>query len=244
MKKYLIFIIVLAKGLLTYSQIITNDVYEFPLKRGSKEWKQFETIKERIDALQIPNIVLSNISTEGLLETCLSFPYLTDIFFSDNTQLGFVALMNEFNGFQEFFKRKDFTNALLEKYRNLIVDIKSLQSNGSVNKGLFSFRHFVLEFMMAQDDFIKKLDFEQDQKLISLSIEYKKIKQLNPDIYSNLNDLPTYLLYAKKMINDSSFEIKNADLKKDLQNFIKEPRFLNQSVIEYLENYINVKYKL
>jgi len=47
------------------------------------DWMRPNIIKERLDALQIPDAVLSRISTEGLLETCLEFPYLIDIFHSN-----------------------------------------------------------------------------------------------------------------------------------------------------------------
>ena len=71
----------------TYSQ--KNDAYVFLIKPKSDEWKQL-TIFERKASLQIPDDVLANISTEGLLETCLDFPYLFEIWFhGSNYQNGF-----------------------------------------------------------------------------------------------------------------------------------------------------------
>jgi hypothetical protein len=122
----------LLNGLCAYGQVTINDVYDFPIKKGSKEWKQFELIEKRIEALQIPEHVLTKISTEGLLETCLAFPYLIDILFYDNYQKGFEALSAEFNGYRELLKRKDLTSALLEKYENLNASIKNVQRKPAV----------------------------------------------------------------------------------------------------------------
>jgi hypothetical protein len=56
--KKMIFSILLINGLLAYGQTAVKDVYEFPLKPGSKQWIQL-SIKERKDALQIPERVLT-----------------------------------------------------------------------------------------------------------------------------------------------------------------------------------------
>jgi hypothetical protein len=81
-------------------------VYDFPVKPDTEEWWQFETVEKRVEALQIPDEVLVKISTKGLLETCLEYPFLLSILHGDNCQHGFEGLMKQFNGFRELFKRK------------------------------------------------------------------------------------------------------------------------------------------
>ncbi|MCL1937829.1 MAG: hypothetical protein FWF52_05490 [Candidatus Azobacteroides sp.] len=242
-KMFCIISIVLANGLSAYSQTKIKDVYEFPVKQENREWGEFETIEKRMAALQIPDTVITTISTEGLLETCLEFPYLTDIFFCDNYQQGFEALKAEFNGFRELFKRPNLTNVLLEKYRSLSVDVKEVRIQNDVKRGEFSFRYFVLEFMLTQDIIFKNLSLEQEKQLFLLSFEHKKIKQNYSDIFSNLNDLPTNLLYVKKAMNDPEFKFENAELKKTLSDFIQAPLSVDQRIIGNIENYINNKYK-
>jgi hypothetical protein len=227
--------------LFVYSQI--EDQYEFSIKQGTKEWKQFDTIEKRIAALQIPDSILVNISTEGLLETCLNFPYLSDILFFDNYQLGFEALVKEFNGFRELLQRHNLTNVLLEKYSRLSVNISNLRLANDIDQGKFTFRYFVLEFMFAQNIVLQNLSEEQEKRLFLLSFEHKKIKQNYPDIFSNLNDIPVSLLYAKKIINDSDFKFESAEQKKYLLNFIQAPVTIDQRIIGYVEDYVNIKYK-
>ena len=66
-------IILLMSRLWVYGQQEVKDEYDFPVKPESKEWTQFESIQKRIDALQMPDEMLTKISTAGLLETCLKF---------------------------------------------------------------------------------------------------------------------------------------------------------------------------
>ena len=62
--------------------------YSAPFKQGDDIWNQFKTAKERILALQIPDSVITQIPTEQLLELCLDFPYITDMYAFDNSQKG------------------------------------------------------------------------------------------------------------------------------------------------------------
>ena len=98
MKRFIYIVCCVIYTLNSYSQTDSKDVYEFPV-RGVEEWWQL-TVEQRIATLQIPDVVLEKISTEGLLETCLSYPYLINVFFHDNYQQGFEGLMEEFNGFR------------------------------------------------------------------------------------------------------------------------------------------------
>jgi len=222
------------------SRPVIGDRYEFPIKPGSDEWKRIETIAGRLDKLQIPDAVLASISTEGLLETCLYFPFLVDIFFYTNYQRGFEALVEEFNGFRELLKRPDLTKVLIEKYYWTGQDVENAKTMQSAGKGMFSFRHFVLEFLMAQDVVLNSLNEEQEKTLFLLTLEHKKLKTSNRDIFSGLNDLPTCLLYAKKMTNDN-----RADGKMMLQllNFIQVPAHIDRNMVDYLENYVNNTFK-
>lgn len=104
----------------------------------------------------------------------------------------------EFNGFRELLKRHDVVEVLLKKYGNMTSDAVSIRLQKSVDQGRFTFRHFVVEFMLAQDVVFKNLSLEQDKRLFSLSFEHKKIKNQYSDIFSDLNALPTNLLYVKK----------------------------------------------
>ncbi len=173
-------------GILTRSEfaddeIAIKDIYDFP--QLSTKWEPHETIQSRLNALQIPEDLLITISTAGLLETCLNFPYLIDIFFQNDYQQGFEALCSKFNGFREILKRPDLSKIVLTKYRRMGKEVAEVTLLKDTEKGKFSFRHFVLEMIMAQDVTIKSMDKEQEKHLFSMSIEQTKIERNNPTIF-------------------------------------------------------------
>lgn len=233
--------ILLINGLFVYSQ--GCNLYEFPIKQGSLEWTNIKSIEKRIELLQMPDKTLKEISTECLLETCLQFPYLTDVLFAENYQKGFDQLLSEFNGFRELLKRQDLTYVLLNKYKNITVEMTTIKSQGLIEQGRFSFRHFVLEFLFTQDLVLKNVSQEQEKILFSLSIQQQEIKDSNKSIFSNLNLVPTNLLYAKKIINDTHYKFESEEQKKIIIDFIQSPISVDEQVITKIKNYINSKYK-
>ena len=67
---------VIGKSLSEITRLSVDDKYEFPDISHLNDWISEDIMPRRFQALQIPDNVLSNISTAGLLETCLEFPYL------------------------------------------------------------------------------------------------------------------------------------------------------------------------
>ena len=240
---YTLFCILLIQVLCVYGQTMHSDVYEFSIKPETEEWWQFETIGKRIVALQMPDEVLLSISTEGLLETCLNFPYLLDILFANNYQQGFESLVNKFNGFGELLRRSDLADVALEKYSRFSTDVLNIHSKSNIERGMLSFRRFVLEFILVQDVVLQNLTEEQEKQLFLLSFEHKQIKQNFLDIFGNLHDVPANLLYAKKVMNDSEFKFESDELKQSLTCFIQAPVTINQKRMKYIEDYIIAKYK-
>ena len=223
---------------MAYSEQI-DDKYVYPIKPGDAIWNSIE-ISERIEGLQIPEDLLTKISTAGLLETCLEYPYLLDIMFGNNLQHGFDNLLLQFNGFSELLNRPDLVNILIGKYSGLINDVEDVQLLTDIGQGMFSFRHLVLEMIIAQDVIINNLSKKQEKSLFLLSIEHSKIKKNYPNIFSGVNNVPTALLYAKEITKENRVA---ENMKGKLNELIKAPIFVEQDVMRYLEDYISAKFK-
>lgn len=113
-------------GVCTFSQKVSSTDFTYPMKPGDDKWEKMSSVEERIASLQIPENILTKISTERLLVICLEFPYLSDVLFYDDYQKGFEALRNEFNGFNELLSRKDLGKFVLAKGKNLPLELDKL----------------------------------------------------------------------------------------------------------------------
>jgi len=134
-------------------------------------------------------------------------------------------------------------NALIEKYAAIGNEVPAILSQSDINKGEFSLRLFVFEMMLAQNVVVENLSEEQEKTLVLLSFDNKEMINNNPDIFSNMHDVPRFLLYAKIVINDPDFEFESVEQKNAVLNFIQIPVDLDQQIADYIENYIYEKYK-
>ena len=129
-------------SLIGYCQVYDNTtkVYTCPFKQGDEKWKGFGSAKERIIALQIPDSVITKIPTDQLLDLCLDFPYLTDMYAFNDPQKGFEYMISEYNGFDELLKRDDIVDKLLEEYGKIESAVTFLSKATDIEKGNYSFK--------------------------------------------------------------------------------------------------------
>ena len=228
-------------GLSDIARLSVVDKYEFPDISHLNDWQREDIMPLRFKALQIPDNVLATISTVGLLETCLEFPYLLNIICSNDYQHGFEqGLLAVFNGFRELMDRTDLVDALIIKYNQLQFDVQNVGGLSLLEIGMFAYRHFVLEMIIAQDAVIKNMNGEQARTLFLLASERMEIKISYPDIFSGIHIVPPALLYAKKLKNDN---LVRADMRGTLDNFILAPTFVDKTTWQYLNEQINNNFK-
>lgn len=105
-----------------------SNIYQYPITPKNKEdWKKLKTSQEMIDAVQLPDEVLKNMSTPVLLENFLNYPlFYNHIFYN-----GVDEFANTFNGLEELLNRKDLGQELYKLYELA----ETAEFNPQKNKG-------------------------------------------------------------------------------------------------------------
>ena len=139
-------------------------LWDYPIKPAMEEWKQLRSRDEMVSACQIPEELLSSLSTEDLTNICVRYPLLFDIFAFNDYIYPANRLYDEFNGIRELFKRKEASKELLKYYNFLIQNIPVDEVEG-ISKGafMFTFREldFLLGFYSLKTDALSKKDAKQ-----------------------------------------------------------------------------------
>lgn len=89
--------------------------YSYPVTPYDEEWASFDSHVDMINACQIPEDILTNMTTEALLESILSYPLLGDMLLWDDVDDGYLSIATSFNGLAEFLQRPDAPE-VLENY--------------------------------------------------------------------------------------------------------------------------------
>jgi hypothetical protein len=141
------------------------------VKPGTAEWKTFESNEAMVKSCQIPEKILSALSTENLTELCLQYPLLHDVFAFNSTNDGLDKLFGDFNGMRELYKRKDISENLVKRYAEKLQNFSFLDGKDSdLEKGRFIVSVSTLEVLLSrieQDIRDREIQKEILQHLVS-----------------------------------------------------------------------------
>ncbi|MDE6654000.1 MAG: hypothetical protein K2K37_06405 [Muribaculaceae bacterium] len=87
-------------------------------------WQYLESNDERWEALQIPEDFLSTMSTEELVEACMTYPLALDCFAFNDVQYGISEVISRFNGYAELKQRDDAFDKVLDFYGRKLAEIE------------------------------------------------------------------------------------------------------------------------
>lgn len=172
MRKFNFYVLILVLfPIIAFSQR-NNDSYDYPVRPGTEEWKQFESTTQMIEACQVPENILNNMSTEGLVETCLNHPLYGDVFSNENILNNFNDLTTKFNCFQELISRPEAGKAVLNNYKK--IDVAKISEKKEINFG--KFRSSFLELWLTNDAILEKLTVNEQKEILKeiLKKNYKK----------------------------------------------------------------------
>lgn len=91
-----------------------------------EQWAALEDADKMREVSQIPENILSIVSTEELLLYCMNYNLIADVFAFNTIDDGKAELKENFNGVQELLKRKDAADCLIKLYK--LYDLNDQQA--------------------------------------------------------------------------------------------------------------------
>ncbi|MCC5937638.1 MAG: hypothetical protein JJU34_10170 [Lunatimonas sp.] len=174
--------------------------YDYPIRPGMEEWKSLKTAEGRYGACQIPESILSTLTTRALAKTCLDFPLLFEVNAGNTLQDGFRGVFKLFNGLQELFRRNDAGSSLIYIYNSM--DTNNLENMNERQKGKLSFAFTYIELVISQDEIIRNITGEDREHLRDIAIRQYTEKQRHHDVFGPFG-LSTTALVLGKLIKTS-----------------------------------------
>ncbi len=118
---------------------------------GNGAMEKFQSNEEMVKACQMPESILQSLSTNELIDICLHYSLIYDVFAFNNTDEGLDKLFSDFNGIRELYKRKDASNNLIKRYIQKVNSFSLLDENRSeLEKGDFIVAVDMLELILSR----------------------------------------------------------------------------------------------
>lgn len=196
-------------SVLLFNSTVKATEYTYPVYPGTTEWEVSAQDRAALkDTLQIPESVLSSLSTEDLINSVLNYPCFNDLYFYNSKQTGFEALKNSFNGVAELLNRSDAGVLLLSKYEQSINQIgtgDSLIKSASDEAYDKICNKSNIEVLLAQPKINEKLDKE---KLDTLIVNEQESAQKLSNISSYKQNTFIQILQDQQNANNQDKESK------------------------------------
>lgn len=154
-----------------------DDRYEFPVVPGSEAWGELRTHAEMLAVTQVPEGVLSKMSTTGLVSTILDYPMFGDYLMFNTLQEGYKAVAR-FNGIQNLSERRDGADELAQRYGEL--DLNNMLRTDRMP----AMRVGYTELLLAQDTTLAQLGTEGRSRLLDDIVAQGEVKARHPGRFS------------------------------------------------------------
>lgn len=184
-------------GALWFKRQTTTDAYNFPEYTGDGPlyWD------DAIEFYQIPDEILSGMSTDGLIETCLNYPLFAANMGASAVSMysGFLDTCKQFNGLSELFKRDAAAVKLKDIYiQNRLDKIISSDPYSSL-------RMRYLEYIIAQDEILYRLSEAERSALCDACVN--RFETVRND-YEGYLPPDSTLLIASKILSADDADFK------------------------------------
>ena len=169
-----------------HAQTTEKIAWDYPIKPGTEQWRQFKSMEEMYQACQIPDNLLKKLDTESLTDICLNYPAPPTFLVFDTPQQAFMAYYFNFNGIQELYKRKDAGHYLLKKYATMsFSDFNPLWPLHQ--QGQFVSHYKFVETILAQPQIISSLDAKDRKSLLRETISKMDEKLEKNDLFGGFS---------------------------------------------------------
>jgi hypothetical protein len=148
----------------------------------SLDWPSYDNHVDMINAAQIPEYILNQMSTEDLVEAFLNYPLSVDLIAWNSYGQGFDAVKSQFNGLDELVNREDGAQKLLEKLQSFSAITKFDVNSRSFDSSQYMHPYF-LEVLLAQPEFMNQFTEEETEEAIAIIDGI--IEQRDPEIYGD-----------------------------------------------------------
>ena len=124
-------------------------------------WQSIINHEEKIAALQLPDSLLKQLSTEELVEVCMSYPLALECFAFNDFKFGTWRVIQSFNGFAELKNRKDALDKIINFYSRKLDEIELFGTSKAYKfkpLTLSFYEYFITSGFLISTEDLKKLD--------------------------------------------------------------------------------------
>jgi len=182
---------------------------------------------------QIPEEILTSISTEQLIKVFLNTRYPRYVFFYiDDVSYALKKAYNDFNGLRELLRRSDAAGSLIKIYQGMDPGGYNVNCE-PFKKGEYSFTFIFIELLFVYENIHYMLTESETKTLLTELLRKNELKALHSELYSMVDiKFNTYAI-AKLLESKGKYNGIYEALSQTMSTneFLKSGKVLNKEVL-------------
>lgn len=199
-----------------------TDTYKYPIRPGTSEWANLHSGDEMLQACQIPNDLLKQMSTQGLVQTWLDMPLNNEITMANSPEKAMIFFIEKFSGLKELVLRNDAADELFKRYQ--FYDPSCVTSYKGIKQGEFVLSSIYIDLPLAQDTILNKMTLQQKKALMREALNKYDLRIKYDEYYDVLTTDLSLFICAKAMVTCQYQPFFN-ELNNNLRWFIDNAQF-------------------
>jgi len=207
--------------------------YDFPIKPGTNLWNNLTTEEQRIEALQVPDSILVNMTDEAYVETLINFPLYGYYTAFDNNKIGFDVMLTRFNVFDKMCEKRNVGRILLNAYKD--ANMFGFNKYKSKYKSdLWTIKLNYIEILLSQKDIINSLSDMDKIHLLEAALDKFYSKQDDAKFSSLYGIITTLTILAVDLDNLKGLESIPIEKKIKIHEFMNTSNLHDPAIINYI----------
>jgi hypothetical protein len=150
---------------------------KFP-SRDSKEWNDL-TVAQRWQAVNIAEDKLNKMSTNELIEHCVNFDFMWDIFNYPNYGIGLNVVIENHNGLRELLLNRNDAGKLLLNFYQKIYFNKITEIGKPTARGEFVAKAFFLELFLSHPNILNQFQGNEKELIKTILRSHDTCLEIN-----------------------------------------------------------------
>jgi hypothetical protein len=174
-----------------HSEKVVDHHEYFTSATAERDWTNIESFEQRLEQIQIPSSKLASMSTAGLAETVLDYPFQGTFWAYDTPAMAIRAVSGQFNGIPDLVSRKNGGIVLLAIY-------KAANAEDIISKDDSPMITFTtLQYMLTDEKILDGLGSAGKRDLIKTALTHYHEIATNPKILEHIPVDATVWLVAR-----------------------------------------------
>ncbi len=199
-----------------------DEPYQYPVIPGTNEWKELDSMPQKIAVSHVKLELLEKMTTSALVETVVTYPLFICVHAYDSLETGVTEVSTYFKGIEELCKRSDAREKVLQYINDRCPGLAEMKTEEEIGASLSGYikaydesgdrEVFYIDNAITLNDYIESLCGKEEKLRYTSTYVYTPLNTAVSAVYG-------YTIYDHT--TPTNAQIRNSNFKTSFPNAVE-----------------------